>query len=79
MNAIQTIGNIIEQNEGIFSASPALKKEFGEDNVEYAMLDMPVPPHVIVKHEGRKIVIVHKSYADDPELICCDMAIGHID
>ena len=77
MKTLNKIAKIIKSNDDIFGCSDDLKALFGEKNVDYVMLDMPIPFHIKIKSEGKDIIIANKSVIEGADLIVGEMAIGY--
>ena len=70
---IQDIGDIIN-GKTLMSIGTIIEKMFGKKNVIFAF--SPVP-HYRIKSKGKTIILVHKKYADKPDLIVGEIAIGY--
>lgn len=78
MNTLKTVENIITTSGSIMSAKDGLVEQFGKGNVDYVFADMPIPFHVNIVHGSKKIVIVGKEHAEDPEIVAGELAIGYL-
>lgn len=79
MNVVEIIKEILTKSNGMFSAKKPLVEAFGAENVDFVAQDMPVPFHIIVKHASKRYAIINKAYADAPDMVCGELAIGALD
>ena len=78
MDVCEVIKDIVSKSGGMFLANQPLIDHFGKDNVKYVVSDLPVPPHVKIKQGGKEYALVNKAYAETPDLIFDEMAVGDI-
>ena len=38
--------------------------------------DPPIPPHIVATMSGKRYGIIHKKYADDPDFVIGEIAVG---
>jgi len=64
------------KGETLLTLGTELKKEFGNKNVEFISMDM-IPVHFRVKVGNKTVVVISKKYADSPDAVVGDIAIGY--
>jgi len=72
---LQKVADAIRYTSAMMSMRKPLEKIFKKKDIDYSHSPFP---HFMIKHGGKKIVIINKQYVTDPEVIVGEYAIGFL-